>query len=77
MRKPNLLTNPGQSFYTKQTLLEKPGVLTTSGRSKLNYHRWFINKHIIPAGDGQFTPAQGGQGHWYFQITTILHVFSA
>jgi hypothetical protein len=23
--------------------------------------------HLIPAKDGQFTPAWGGQGHWLFQ----------
>jgi hypothetical protein len=49
--------------------VEKPGVLTTSGRSKCNYHRWFINKHLIPANDAQFSPAWGGQGHWLFHHT--------
>jgi uncharacterized SAM-binding protein YcdF (DUF218 family) len=38
-------------------IVEKPGVLTTFGRSKWNYHRWLNNKHLIPEKDGQFTPA--------------------
>jgi len=28
----------------------------------------FNNKHLIPAKDGQFTLAKGGQSHWLFQL---------
>jgi len=51
--------------------LEKPGELTTSGRSNWDYHKCFNNKHLIPAKDGQFSPAWDGQGHWLFQQTTF------
>jgi hypothetical protein len=47
--------------------LQKPGLLTTFGRS--DYHN-FISldiKDLTPATYGQFIPAKGGQGHWLFQ----------
>jgi hypothetical protein len=47
--------------------LEKPGVLTTSGRSKCNYPGCFNNKRLIPAMDGQLAPAWIDQGLWLFQ----------
>jgi Domain of unknown function (DUF3387) len=51
-------------------LLQKPDTFTTSNRFNCNYHKYFSNKHLIPAKDGKFTPAWGGQGHWLFQILT-------
>ncbi len=60
------------STYTNMEL-GKPGELTTSGRSKYNYHRWFNNKHLILAKDGQFFPAWGGQGHWLFHFSYFLN----
>jgi len=41
--------------------LQRPDGLTTSGRFNSNYHKYFINKQLIPARDGQFTPAEYGQ----------------
>jgi hypothetical protein len=49
--------------------MQKPGLLTTFGRS--NYHN-FISldiKDLTPATYGQFIPAKGGQGHRLFQLT--------
>lgn len=51
--------------------MEKPVVLTTFGRYKCNYHKCFNNKHLIPAKDGQFSPARSGQGHWLFQYMPV------
>ena len=50
--------------------MQKPDTLTTSGRFNCNYHKYFNNKHLIPAKDGQCTPAKGGQSHRLFQVGT-------
>lgn len=53
--------------------MQKPYGLTTSGRFNCNYHKYFNNKHLIPARGGQFTPVKNGQGHWLLQI--IIELF--
>jgi hypothetical protein len=50
--------------------MQKPGFLTTFGRS--NYHN-FISldiKDLTPATYGQFIPAKGVQGHRLFRYTS-------
>jgi hypothetical protein len=63
-QKTELIDHINRSGFTE---LQKPDTLTTSGRINCNYHKYFSNMHLIPAKDGQFTPAWGGQGHWLFQ----------
>jgi hypothetical protein len=62
-QKTELIDHINRSGFTE---LQKPDTLTTSGRINCNYHKYFSNMHLIPAKDGQFTPAWGGQGHWLF-----------
>jgi hypothetical protein len=46
--------------------MQKPGLLTTIGRSDyLNYIYLHI-RDLTPAIDGQFIPAKGGQDHRLF-----------
>jgi hypothetical protein len=52
--------------------LQKPDTLTTSGRFNCINHKLFKNKHLIPAMNGQFTLAKGGQGHWLMHAAAKL-----
>lgn len=65
---------PDIEFKTRLTseeilaILQKPDALTTSGWFNNNFHKYFTNKHLIPAKDGQLTPAKSGQGQWLFHF---------
>jgi hypothetical protein len=48
--------------------LQKPAVLTTSGRSVNNINIYQYIRDLTPATDGQKNPAESGQGHGLFQI---------
>jgi hypothetical protein len=48
--------------------VQKPGALTTYDRFIYNYHKLFKNNQLIPAKDGQFGLAKGGQSHWLFHL---------
>ena len=48
--------------------LQKPDGLTTFGRLNRDYRIKLKNKHLTPAGDYQFAPANGGQWHWLFLL---------
>jgi hypothetical protein len=43
--------------------MQNPDALTISGRFNYNYHKYFNNKHLIPAKDDQFTPEKDDQSH--------------
>ena len=47
--------------------VQNPDALTTSGQFSCSNHKYFNNKDLIPAKDGQITPAKDGQRHWLFQ----------
>jgi len=49
-------------FLVTAGVVQKPDALTSYGRFNSNYHKYFNNKHLIPARNGQFTPAESGQG---------------
>ena len=48
--------------------MQKPDLLTTSGRFNFNYHIYFSNKHLISVRDGQFAPATGGHSHYFISV---------
>jgi hypothetical protein len=52
--------------------MQKPDSLTTSGRLNYNFHRYFNNKQVTPAIDGQFVPADSGQIQWFFYFAKIF-----
>jgi hypothetical protein len=37
----------------------------------INYRIKLKNKHLTPVGDGQFDPADCGQGRWLFQLENL------
>jgi hypothetical protein len=47
--------------------MQKPGVLTTFGRSDYNNNIYLNIRDLTPAMYGHYIPAKGGQGHWLFQ----------
>jgi hypothetical protein len=49
--------------------------LTTFSRFNYDYHKYVNNKHLIPAKDGQFTPAKGDQSHWFLHTNTFFDYF--
>jgi hypothetical protein len=52
-------------------MLAKADTLNTAGRYKFDYHKYYNNKHLIPAKNGQFTPPKRWQSHWLLQIATV------
>jgi hypothetical protein len=51
--------------------LQKPVVLTTSGRTVNNINIYQYISDLTPAIDGKKNPAESGQSHWLFQTATI------
>lgn len=49
--------------------VQKPDTLTMSSRFNCSYHKYFNNKHLIPARGGQFIPVKSGQHRWLFHYT--------
>jgi len=41
--------------------VHKPDALTKSSWTICIFHKYYNNKHLIPARDGHFTPAKSGQ----------------
>jgi len=56
-----ILSGPKVAFLNSP-LMGKPEALITSGRSEVQKYNVFKNSHLQPAGDGQPTPAESGQG---------------
>jgi len=52
--------------------VQNPEGLSTFGRRLRQYHKYFKNKHLTPARDGQIAPADCDQGHWLFHANTDL-----
>jgi hypothetical protein len=46
--------------FAKIYIVQEPDTLTTSGRFNYNYHKYFNNKHLIPAKNSQSTAAKSG-----------------
>jgi len=62
--------NTHKSIFENNTggpSVQNPDALTTSGQFSCSNHKYFNNKDLIPAKDGQITPAKDGQRHWLFQ----------
>ena len=49
--------------------MQKPGVLTTCGRSENNNNIYLNIRDLTPTLDGQYVPAKSGRGHWLFHGT--------
>jgi hypothetical protein len=52
--------------------LQKPEALTTFGQSDSINNIYPEIKDLTPAMDGQYFPADRGQGHWLFHSTNTL-----
>jgi hypothetical protein len=61
-------------------LMQKPEAVTTFSQSDCINNIYLEIKDLTPAMDGQYFPADRGQGHWPFQlisIPTLLYLFQA
>jgi hypothetical protein len=54
--------------------VHEPDLLIMYGRLDFTLHIYLNNKNLTPARDGQFIPANYGQGHWLFHFNILIFI---
>ena len=69
-----MVSGKAGQFFNGRPGAQKPDPLTTFGRSDIitNIHLYIHD--LTPAGDGQNTPSESGQGHRLLQVGNILSI---